>query len=166
MAPPSTGMNWPAITFASGVDAIGMAFEDDAFGRVHYGFRLPGNYTAGADIVVEMRYLAVSGFGAPAFPCDSVWWANGPYVHRPGEPVASAGTTWAIPNGFDAGETRLTSTNQLYVDNVISSTTMTISGANLRPGDELTLTLNRDGLEAADTCAGMMVTGLLVRPAT
>jgi hypothetical protein len=163
MSPSTTP--WPAVTFASGVNALGMAFNDGVFGRAHYEFRLPVNHVAGTDVAIDMRYLAVSGFGAPVFPCTSVWWSNGPFVNRPGEPVEFGTTEWAIPNGIFANETRLTSTNQLYVDSVISSTTMTIDGTDLRPGDELSLTLNRDGLDSNDTCEGMMVTGLLVRPA-
>jgi hypothetical protein len=53
-----SGSTWPAVTFASGVDAIGMAYNDGEFGRAYYGFKLPGNYEAGTDVAVDMRYLA------------------------------------------------------------------------------------------------------------
>lgn len=70
-----------------------------------------------------------------------------------------------VPRGSDATQTRLTSTLTQYNENTLSSTTMTIDGDTLLPGDEINLTLNRDGDETDDTCEGMMVTGLLVYPA-
>ncbi len=155
----------PTTNFASGVNAIGMQFNDGVIGRVFYSFKLPANYVAGTDVAVDMRYLAISGFGAPVFPCDSVWWTNAPFVNRPDAEITYITTTWEVPRGFDATQTRLTSTLSQYNANVLSNTTMTIEGSTLLPGDEINLTLNRDGDETDDTCEGMMVTGLLVYPA-
>ncbi len=162
---PSITEFWPATTFGSGVTASGTAFNDGIFGRAWYGFTLPASYSAGSDVAVDMRYLPVSGFGVPVLPCDSVWWSNAPIVNRPGESGFSAGTTWATPRGFDVSQTRLAATQAMFDASRVAETTMTIAGTNLRPGDQLNLTLNRDGDEADDTCEGMMITGLTVRPA-
>ena len=153
---------WPAITFANGVNGIGMAFNDGLFSRVYYGFQLPASYQAGVDVIVEMDWLPVSGFGLPVLPCDSVWWANSPFVSRPDSAGFYAGTTWEIPRGFDTTATRLPATADLFNNDIVSRTYMTIDGANLQPGDMLNVALNRDGDETDDTCEGIMVTGLLV----
>lgn len=89
----------PTTNFASGVNAIGMQFNDGVTGRVFYSFKLPANYVAGTDVAVDMRYLAISGFGAPVFPCNSVWWANAPFVNRPDAEITYITTTWRFPAG-------------------------------------------------------------------
>ena len=153
---------WPALMFGSGVTAAGMAFNDGVFSRVWYGFQLPVDYTAGSDVQVDMGWIPVSGFGAPVLPCQSVWWANGPFVSRLGSAGFTASKSWEIPRDDDATKTRLTATPEQFAGSVISSTYMLIDGTELRPGDTLTLALNRDGDETDDTCEGMMITGLTV----
>jgi hypothetical protein len=155
---------WPAPTFGSGVSAAGVAFNDGVFGRVWYGLQLPGHYAAGSDIQVDMRWIPVSGFGAPTFPCDSVWWANSPVVSRADSSGFVVGTTWEIPRGFDETQTLLTATQDQFDNSITSETYMTIDGTDLQPGDMLTVALNRDGDEVADTCEGMMITGLTAHP--
>lgn len=142
-----------------------MAFNDDVFGRVWYGFTLPERYAPGTDVAVDMRYSPISGFGAPVLPCDSVWWVNAPRVNRPGEGGFTVGTTWAIPRGFDNTQTRVGASQAMFDGSQVAETTMTMEGTDLRPGDQVNFALNRDGDEADDTCEGMMITGLVVRPA-
>ncbi len=161
---PSGSGNWPAITFGSGI-ATGMAFDDGVFSRVFYGIALPERYNAGADLEVEMRWLPITGFGAPVLPCDSVWWANNPVVNRPGSAGVIAATTWQPPRGGNTSQTRVTATAAQFNTDTVGTATMTIAGSALQPGDILNLTLNRDGDEVDDTCEGMMVTGLVVREA-
>ena len=40
----NVGATFPGITLASGISALGMAFNNGVFGRVYYGFQLPANY--------------------------------------------------------------------------------------------------------------------------
>ncbi len=156
---------WPALTFGSGVTAAGMAFNDGVFSRVWYGFQVPPEYVAGTDIQVDMGWIPVSGFGAPVLPCDSVWSANGPYVSRPDAAGFTVSETWEIPNNFAVDETRLRATPDLFANSIVSTTYMLIDGDQLLPGDALAIALNRRGADAADTCEGMLITGLIVHAA-
>ena len=150
------------MTFGSGTSAAGIAFNDGVFGRVWAGFQLPWNYVGGTNVQIDMHWIPVSGFGAHVFPCNVVFWANGPYVHRPDVAAFYLGSTWEIPRGFDNTQTRLPATNDLFTGSIISQTYMTIDGTNLQPGDMVNFALNRDGDETDDTCEGIMVTGLEV----
>ncbi len=158
----NAGATWPNITFGSGTSALGMAFNDGVFGRVYLSFQLPDHYVAGTDLRMDLNWIPISGFGLPVFPCDVIFWTNDARVQRPGEEILVVGDTWEIPRGFDATATRLTATQNLFDDDIVSGTYTVIDGSALLPGDMLSTTLNRDGDEFDDTCEGIMVTGLEV----
>ena len=77
----NVGATFPGVTLASGISALGMAFNDGVFGR--RGLRLPTpRQLPGRNRRPDRHVLdRDSGFGAPVFPCDSVWWSNGPYAN-------------------------------------------------------------------------------------
>ena len=58
----NVGATFPGVTLASGISALGMAFNDGVFGRVYYGFQLPANYRAGTDVQIDMSWTAILRF--------------------------------------------------------------------------------------------------------
>lgn len=156
---------WPAVNDGGIFNPAGLAFPDGYYLRAWYGLQLPAAYQAGTDVQVDMRWLPVSNFGSPVFPCESMWSASIPSVSRADAPAFSATTSWEFP-GSGPFNTLLPATQAQYDNHVTAETYMIIDGTDLMPGDMVSVELVRDSRPITpDSCAGISITGLEIHEA-
>ncbi len=159
------GAGWPSMLALGGAQAAaGMAFDPDASGTVFVSFTLPADYVPGTDVEVELALSAIGGFGAPTFPCDSVWRMGSVRAARFGTSTFDIEPVWDDPFGAD-DFTRILWSERQFDGREVSGARLSLDGRGLAPGSQLTTTLVRFGSDANDTCRGMMIVGMSVRAA-
>ncbi len=151
----------------------GLTLHDTSYGRFWHGFSLPPTYEAGQDVAVRILWMADTD-NTPG--CTFRLEANSASVRR-------AGQQYAAPQvGFVGGVTPglgsfsyviLTASNEgsqsSFTDNTVQSIDLILPGADLAPGDQISLAIARRSAPSTasqDSCTGgLTILGLSALPA-